>query len=198
MGSGNKIIYRNDFNPQDTAFGEPDTCTVAYQGSTQIITVLPSSPATWGLNGTLENRAFEAKKGMTISIKTKVLPVLGTAGNWPDACVGVVVDSETMPDDANDDVLALYVAANSFVHALVGPSTGLTLTNATPLMSGIVLGEYYEAKIEVLQDGRAALFFNGHKCGETAESVVGKILRPYRNPYTPGAVIQLDSLVVRA
>jgi len=197
MASGNKIVYRNDFSPQDTAYGEPDTCTVIYQGSTQIIEVLASSPATWGLNGTLENRAFEATKKTSITIKTMVHPVAGTAGNWPDAMVGVVVDSDDMPDANYDNALALYIAANSFVHAVAGPGTGLTV-NATPLTSGIVLGQYYTAEIKVLQDGRAQLLFNGHVCGETVESVLGKALRPYRNPYTPGAKLQFDSLVVRA
>lgn len=197
MASGNKIIYRNDFNPGETDYGEPGTCFIGYANNQKFYHNVLGMPEEWNKNGSLCDRAFEAKKGLSIDILVNVVGVEGAPGAWPDALVGVVVDADQMPDIYNDTSLSCQIAANSFVHGFAGTATGLTLTGS-PVTSGISLGQFYKSAIKVLNDGKAQVSFNGQVVGVSAESVLGKFLRPYRSIFTAGGQMVVDSLVVRA
>lgn len=197
MANGNKIIYRNDFNPGEVDYGEPGTCTISYQGNQKIYRNLLGVPEEWNKNGSLCDKSFEAKKGLSVEILVKIDGVDGSPGAWPDMMIGCVVDSDSMPDLYNATALGAYVAANSFIHPFAGGSTGLTVSN-TKITGGVSLGQFYKTKIEIGNDGKASIYWGDQLAGQTNESVLGKMLRPYRSAFTAGALLTVDSLIVRA
>lgn len=191
------IIYRDDFTIKETNFGEPEKGIITYADSRKIFDVNTGiTQPSWGEFGDLQDMGFEAKKGLEISLKVLFGPIAGTPDNWMDCMWGCVVDSEVMPDLYYTNALAFYLAPTSALVPIAGPGTGLTITG-TAAPTSIALNTLYQTVMKVNNSGNLEFWFNGEKIGETAESVIGKMLMPYRNPYTLGAHFEIDSLVVR-